>query len=133
MLQVPCKLTHPLVLHMQKTIDNGTFTDTFFDSQAFQLGQHNKTIELRAILDYYGGSPPKCTVLFDDSWHNRQYAENIGAWFSQVNPKYGVQWHDWQSAKQGLEGRGCACGGKPQSAGRKLMMMTRGKMTSGER
>jgi hypothetical protein len=46
-------------------LDGGTFDGSFYSSGAFQIGDANKSNELRAIAEHYG-TPAACIMFFDD-------------------------------------------------------------------
>ena len=88
-------------------MDGGVFTKEFLSSPAFQYGRGDKSISLKAILDYYG-TPGQCAMMFDDGSHNRQYADKTGVYFEQVYGGRGVSWADYSATLTELRKR-CKC------------------------
>jgi hypothetical protein len=61
-----------------RRVDSSTFDDPFFGGAAFQIGQHDKSNELRAIAGHYD-TPEACIMFFDD-----------GGWVSLVGGVFGM-------------------------------------------
>ena len=87
-------------------IDPTIFTSSFFGSSAFQYGNSDKSISISAIQMYYHVNP-SCTVLFDDQWFNKQYADKKGSIFAKVDPSIGVAWREWEQADAQLRKNKC--------------------------
>jgi hypothetical protein len=52
-------------------VDGSTFNDGFYKTSAFQVGQADKSQEMRRIAEWYR-TPAECIMLFDDSeWRAR--------------------------------------------------------------
>lgn len=92
---------------LQDKLDGSTFNGDFFKSKAFQIGDSDKSNELRNIADHYDTSS-KCVVLFDDGEFNKRYADETGAAWRQVKREYGITWHDYERGRQTLESQ-CRC------------------------
>lgn len=87
-------------------VDPSVFTDNFFSSPAFQYGNDDKSISLRAIRAFYNADPG-CLVLFDDQWFNKQFADRTGSVFIKVDPSIGVSLPNWRQAVKQLENNKC--------------------------
>ncbi|GAX80705.1 hypothetical protein CEUSTIGMA_g8140.t1 [Chlamydomonas eustigma] len=70
------------------------FSTSFFNTSAFQIGQHNKSKELEVLSSYFQVASNSCIVLFDDMLFNKKYADQVGSVFQLVLTRTGIRLQD---------------------------------------
>ncbi|GAX84692.1 hypothetical protein CEUSTIGMA_g12114.t1 [Chlamydomonas eustigma] len=70
------------------------FSASFFNTSAFQIGQHNKSKELEVLSSYFQVASNSCIVLFDDMLFNKKYADQVGSVFQLVLTRTGIRLQD---------------------------------------
>lgn len=94
--------------YLHERVNRSIFSYDFLGSTRARYCTSTKPPGMYQIMAYYGGTKA-CTILYDDSWSNRQAVLDAGFQYQHVNVKVGVTWTDFWSGVGILRGKGCSC------------------------
>eukprot|EP00884_Botryococcus_braunii_P010497 jgi/Botrbrau1/19449/Bobra.0338s0070.1 len=93
--------------YLHDNVNSSVFSWGFLGSPAYQTCEGWKKISLQRVTDFYG-TPPPCSMLFDNNGGSKAYADELGVVFFTVSPKRGVSSSDFAEANAALQ-RQCKC------------------------